>query len=382
MKLTRRGFVKSAGFGTAAGLLGGSSLISSPLLAQARSDHHAGRYDGGEIHLNQNESGRGPGPKTLEAIRRYTNYRVGRGYAPDFVPELQHTIASRFDVPDNHVLLASGSTWLLQAATRAWCSADKPLVTAGPTFATSEATAHRIGAAVRQIPLDLEAKLDLDAMVAVSKGAGLVYFCNPNNPSGTVHSPQAIETAVRTVLAASPETHVHLDEAYIEYADPAKMQTGHPLTREFSNVFVTRSFSKAHALAGMRIGYALAQPETLSEIRNAWGMGDVAMLSAVAALTAFEDVEHLEWEREENTRVRDFVVGALADLGFDTPESHTNHIFPNLRQPASNVRTLCQQHKVLVGRDFPPLENTHCRISLGTMAEMQIAVDVFRKVLS
>ncbi|MCY4264627.1 MAG: aminotransferase class I/II-fold pyridoxal phosphate-dependent enzyme [Gammaproteobacteria bacterium] len=382
MRLTRRGFVKSAGFGTAAGLLGGSTLISSSVLAQARSDHHAGLFDLGEIHLNQNESGRGPGPKTLEAIRKYTNYRVGRGYAPDFVPELQNSIAARFDVPRNYVLLASGSTWLLQASTRAWCSADRPLVTAGPTFATSEATARQIGATVKQIPLDQEAKLDLDAMVAQSKGAGLVYFCNPNNPTGTVHSPQAIEKAVRAVLAASPETHVHLDEAYIDYADPAKMQTGHPLTREFENVFVTRSFSKAHALAGMRIGYALAQPQTLSEIRNAWGMGDVAMLSAVAALTAFEDVEHLEWEREENTRVRDFVVGALADLGYDTPESHTNHIFPNFRQPASNLRSLCQQHKVLVGRDFPPLHNTHCRISLGSMEEMQVAVDVFRKVLS
>lgn len=381
MKITRRGFVKSAGFGTAAGLIGGSTIISSPVFAQARSDHHAGVFDRGEIHLNQNESGRGPGPKTLEAIRKYTNYRVGRGYAPDFVPELQDAIASRFDVPRNHVLLASGSTWLLQASVRAYCNADKPLVTAGPTFSTSEGTARQIGAPIKQLPLDKDAKLDLDAMVAVSKGAGLVYFCNPNNPSGTVHSPQAIEKAVRAVLAESPDTHIHLDEAYIDYADPAKMQTGHPLTKEFKNVFITRSFSKAHALAGMRIGYALAQPETLQEIRGAWGMGDVAMLSAVAALTAFEDVEHLEWEREENTRVRNFVVGALADLGYDTPESHTNHIFPNLKQPAANVRNLCSPHKVIVGRDFPPLQHTHCRISLGSMEEMQVAVDVFRKVL-
>lgn len=318
----------------------------------------------------------------MEAIRKYTNYRVGRGYSPDFVPELQNAIASRFNVPRSQVLLASGSTWLLQASVRAYCNADKPLVTAGPTFSTSEGTARQIGAPIKQIPLDKDAKLDLDAMVAVSRGAGLVYFCNPNNPSGTVHSPAAIDKAVRAVLAASPDTHIHLDEAYIDYADPAKMQTGHALTQEFKNVFITRSFSKAHALAGMRIGYALAQPETLTEIRSSWGMGDVSMLGAVAALTAFEDIEHLEWEREENTRVRNFTVSALADLGFDTPESHTNHIFPNLKQPASNVRNLCTPHNVIVGRDFPPLQHTHCRISLGSMEEMEAAVAVFRKVLA
>lgn len=382
MKITRRGFVKSAGFGTAAGLIGGTSLIATPAFAQTRAAHRQGVFDGGEIHLNQNESGRGPGPKTLEAIRKYANYRVGRGYAPDFVPELREAIATRFNVNTSNVLLASGSTWLLQASVRAYCNADKPLVTAGPTFSTSEGTARTIGAPVKQLPLDADAKLDLNGMVEVSKGAGLVYFCNPNNPSGTVHSPQAIESAVRAILAASPNTMIHLDEAYIDYADPARMQTGLPLVKEFRNVFITRSFSKAHALAGMRIGYALGHDDTLQEIRAAWGMGDVAMLSAVAALTAFEDTDHLEWEREENTRVRNYVVGALADLGYDTPESHTNHIFPNLRRPASAVRNLCQPHKVIVGRDFPPMQHSHCRISLGSMEEMQVAVEVFRKVLA
>lgn len=382
MKITRRGFVKSAGFGTAASLIGGTSIITSPVFAQSRAAHMAGVYDGGEIHLNQNESGRGPGPKTLEAIKKYTNMRVGRGYAPDFVPELQEALASRYNVNRNNVLLASGSTWLLQGAVRAYCNADKPLVTAGPTFSTSEGTARQIGAPIKQIPLDKHAKLDLDGMVAVSQGAGLVYFCNPNNPSGTVHGPQAIEKAVRAILAASPDTHIHLDEAYIDYADPAKMQTALPLVKEFKNVFITRSFSKAHALAGMRIGYALGDADTLREINSAWGMGDVSMLAAVAALTAFEDVAHLEWEREENARVRNFTVSALADLGFETPESHTNHIFPNMKQPASAVRAACTPHKIIVGRDFPPMEHTHCRISLGSMEEMEAAVAVFRKVFA
>ncbi len=382
MKITRRGFVKSAGFGTAAGLIGGTSLITTPAFAQTRAAHIKGVYDGGEIHLNQNESGRGPGAKTLEAIHKFTNMRVGRGYAPDFVPELQDTLASYYDLPRSHVLLASGSTWLLQGAVRAYCDADKPLVTAGPTFSTSEQTARQIGVPIKQIPLDAHGKLDLPGMVAVSKGAGLVYICNPNNPSGTVHSPETIASTINAILRESPDTMIHLDEAYIDYADPAKMKTALPQVKANKNVFITRSFSKAHGLAGMRIGYALGDPEVLQAMRGAWGMGDVSMLGAVAALAAFEDREHLEWEREENTRVRNFVVGALADLGYDTPESHTNHIFPNMRRPASEVRNLCTPHKVIVGRDFPPLQHSHCRISLGSMEEMEVAVKVFREVLA
>ncbi len=159
------------------------------------------------------------------------------------------------------------------------------------------------------------------------------------------------------------------------------MSTAVPLVKEFKNVFITRSFSKAHGLAGMRIGYALGHPDTIAAIRSGWGMGDVSMLGALAALVAFQDREHIQWEREENARVRDFTVSAFNDMGYEVPRSHTNHLFVNLGFPAARFRNACLEEKVMVGRDFPPMENTHCRISLGSMEEMQQAVRVFRKVL-
>ena len=184
-------------------------------------------------------------------------------------------------------------------------------------------------------------------MVKVSKGAGLVYLCNPNNPSGTVHGPETIDATVRAILKESPDTYIHLDEAYIDYGDPAKIQTGLALTQEFKNVFITRSFSKAHALAGMRIGYAMGHRDTLNAIRNSWGMGDVSMLGAIAALTAFEDREHIEWEREENNRVKAFTVGALNDLGYDVPNPIPTicsltcaHLLADSARPAWNAKSL------------------------------------------
>ncbi len=135
-------------------------------------------------------------------------------------------------------------------------------------------------------------------------------------------------------------------------------------------------------MPGLRIGYALGQEQTLAKIRSAWGLGDVNMLSAVAALTALEDKEHIAWEVQENAEIRDMTIGAFREMGFEVGDSNTNHIFVNIRRPASEFRDACLEHNVLVGRDFPPMERTHCRISLGSREEMEIAIEVFRKVLA
>ncbi|MEZ5492785.1 MAG: histidinol-phosphate transaminase [Gammaproteobacteria bacterium] len=383
MKTTRRGFVKTVGLGTAAaGLLSGTAILSRTAEAQTRQAHHSGIYDGGIMQLNQNESARGPGPKTIEAVHNHTSKRMGRGYSPDHVNELQEGIAAYYNVDTSNVQLATGSTPLLQGAVRAFCSSSKKFVTPMPTYSTSEATARQIGVPITHLDLDSSMAIDLNTLAEAGRGAGLVYFCNPNNPTGTVHGPDAVEQFVRRVMRESPDTLIHIDEAYINYTRPGAMKTALPLAMEFENVFITRSFSKAHGLAGMRIGYALGQESTLTAIRQAWGMGDVNMLAAVAALTALEDKAHIEWEAEENARVRDFTIAAFRDMGYQVPDSHTNHIFVNLGMPARQFREACLQEKVLVGRDFPPLQNTHCRISLGSMEEMQKAVEVFRKVLA
>ncbi len=382
MKTTRRGFVGTIALGTAAGVLVGTSLFSKEAKAQTRVESKSGIYDNGIIQLNQNESARGPGPKTMSALHSHVTKRVGRGYSPDHVNELRDGIANYYNLTTDYVQLATGSTPLLQGSVRAFCSADKKFVTPMPTYSTSLGTARQIGAGIEEQSLDSSLSIDLDALAGAAPGAGLLYFCNPNNPTGTVHGPAAVERFVRRVMAEAPNTMIHIDEAYINYAKPGAMETALPLALEFENVFITRSFSKAHGLAGLRIGYALAQEQTLAKIRSVWGMGDVNMLGAIAALTALEDKEHIAWEAQENAEIREIVVGAFNEMGFEVGDSNTNHIFVNLRRPAREFRQACLEHKVLVGRDFPPLENTHCRISLGSREEMKIAVEVFRKVLA
>jgi histidinol-phosphate aminotransferase len=382
MKLTRRNFVGTLGASAAASLLASTTLVNRGASAQTRVESASKIYDGGIIQLNQNESARGPGPKTLEALHAHVNKRLGRGYSPDHVVELEEVLAAYYGVTRDNVLLATGSTPLLQGSVRAFCSANRGLVTAAPTYATSEGTARTIGAPVRQVIVTADGEINLAGMAEAASGAGLVYFCNPNNPTGTVHGPEAVEQFVRRVMRENPDTVLHIDEAYINYADPSVMKTALPLVQEFPNLFITRSFSKAHGMAGLRVGYALGQKATLDKIRGAWGMGDINMLGAIAAITAFEDHDHIDWEREENAQIRAFTVAAFEDMGFKVPKSQTNHIFVNLRRPAAEFRAACLREKVLVGRDFPPLENTHCRISLGSREEMEKAIDVFRRVLA
>jgi histidinol-phosphate aminotransferase len=382
MKTTRRDFVGTIALGTAASVLAGTSVLNKGAKAQTRADAKSGIYDNGIINLNQNESARGPGPKTIQALHSHVNKRVGRGYSPDHVNELREGIANSYNLPTRNVQLATGSTPLLQGAVRAFCSADKKFVTPMPTYSTSLATAVQIGAATEEQSLDSSLSIDLDALASAAPGAGLLYFCNPNNPTGTVHGPDAVERFVRRVMREAPDTMIHIDEAYINYAKPSAIETALPLVLEFENVFITRSFSKAHGLAGLRIGYALGQEQTLAKIRGAWGMGDVNMLGAIAALTGLEDKEHIAWEAQENAEIRSMVVGVFQEMGFEVGDSNTNHIFVNIRRPAREFRAACLEQKVLVGRDFPPLEQTHCRISLGSREEMEIAVEVFRKVLA
>ena len=382
MSLTRRGFARTIGLGTA-GVLSSSFIIGRGREAAAFEPELAKEPDDdGIIRISSNENARGPGPKAMAALHQTISPRTGRGYPPDYTNELVTTIAETYDVEDDNVVVGTGSGAILAGAVRAFCSATKPLVTAAPTYGTPDRMARQIGAPVKMIPVDSSLGLDIDAMAEAATGAGMVFLCNPNNPTGTAHSATAVEGFVRQVMRNSPNTKILIDEAYIDYTFDSAVKTAAPLTQEFPSVFITRTFSKAHGMAGLRVGYAIGQEETLDAISEAWNLGSMNTLSAAAAIASIEDPEHIAEERRENARIRRFTLSAFRDLGFEAPDSHTNHIFVDLKRPASEFREACLEQSVRVGRDFPPMEHTYSRISLGTMEEMETAVGVFRSVLS
>jgi histidinol-phosphate aminotransferase len=387
MAFSRREFVRRLGAG-GAGVAAASHLIGygrEELLAFDFQGQGAGRRQAqsgpAPIRLSSNENLRGPSPKVIEALKAAPSRDLGLGYPPVHTGEFQQAIANMWGAQPNNVTVASGSGAELVAGVMAFCQTEKPLVTADPSYGSPAQTAQRNKYPVKPISLDGNLFLDLDKLVSASSGAGLVFLCNPNNPSSTIHKQSDVEQAVRDIKKKSPTTAILIDEAYIDYATAPGVGTAMKVALELPDVFVTRTFSKAYGMAGMRMGYAIGQPETLRKLNSAWGLGDIGDLQAVAGIAALADQPHMAWEKEENKRVRDYTIGEFKKMGYQVADSQTNFIFVNIGRPAAGFRDGCRELGVAVGRDFPPMEKTWARISLGRMEDMEKAVPVFKKVL-
>tara|TARA_Y100001949_G_scaffold171886_1_gene175020 strand:+ start:1444 stop:2517 length:1074 start_codon:yes stop_codon:yes gene_type:complete len=335
------------------------------------------------IKISGNENARGPGDAAVDAMVELIRDNVGRYHFNLAREELPEAIARTFGygLTTENVLISTGSGAILAAGVRAYVSERKPLVNGAPSFGSPNRTARQIGASIREIPVDANLKLDLDGMAEAAIGAGLVFLCNPNNPTATAHSLADVTAFIERVKASSPDTAILVDEAYIEYATDTNVETAAAQALEHDDVFVARTFSKGYGMAGLRLGYAAGRPATLAKLNAAWGLGSVNILTATAAIASLNDPDRMLNEREENRRVRNFTVNAFKEMGYETTDSQTNFLFVNVRQPAAEFREAALGQGVQVGRDFPPMEQTHARISLGTMEEMERAVEIFRRIL-
>jgi histidinol-phosphate aminotransferase len=384
MALSRRQFVWRLGAGGAA-IASASHIIGygrEELLAFEQRGGQRPANAGPMIRLSSNENLRGPGPKVLEVLKQHPSRDLGLGYPPPNQSAFTETIAATYGAKPQNVITSTGSGAILTAAVMAYCDGNHALVTGDPSYGSPAGTAQRIKAPVKLIPVDSKTlALDLEGMIRASIGAGLVFLCNPNNPTSSVQTTADLEQTVRTIKQRSPETGILIDEAYLEYATLPGSGTMAKLALELPGVFISRTFSKAYGMAGMRMGYGLGQPETMNKVGRAWGLGDINELQAVAGIAALKDTAHMEWERQENKRVRDWTQAQFRQMGFESPESQTNFIFVNIRRPAVEFRDGCRNLGVAVGRDFPPMEKTYARISLGRMEDMEKAMPVFRQVL-
>src|SRR5438552_16758348 len=230
------------------------------------------RRSAGVLLLDSNENPLGPGRAAMEALTRAfvdagrypTNARPSMG-------DLREAIARRVSVKPENVSMGSGSWELLRIAVRLYTSSSRPLVTAAPTFEMPEKMADQLGIGVRRVPVDKDGRLDLDAMAQAARWAGLVFLCNPNNPTSTVHPARAVAEFVARVGQESPDTAILIDEAYHDYVTDPAYATAVPLALEHPSVFVTRTLSKAYGMAGLRIGYAIGEARTIEKLAH-WAM--------------------------------------------------------------------------------------------------------------
>ncbi len=387
MALSRRHFVQTAGIGAGAALTssvwgrGREHAVWSAFEAELQA------VEKGMICIASNENPVGPGKKVLDTLRSILEGGTKPGRYSNQTGELSEAIASHFKVKTENVLLSEGSTEILRAATQVFTGKTAPLVGTIPTYEECTQVAELIGHPVRAVKLNSEFKIDLDVMLAAAKGAGLIFYCNPNNPTATYVGAKATKDFIAKVNKSSPETTILIDEAYFDYVTDPDHETHIPLAVDNPRVVVARTFSKAYGMAGLRQGYAIGHPDTLRKMRS-WvgssGTGSLnvfGMAAATAAISQDADGAFSKNERNRNKAVRDFSMKWFADRGMKPTDCQANFMFVNIGTPARAFREACRAKGVIVARDFPPFEKTHARITLGTMEEMQKAVQVFGEVL-
>jgi len=387
MALTRRGFVQAAGIGAAGafahawiGARGRENALWSAVEPTLQA------VESGLIVLASNENPLGPGVRVLNAVKaafgeggrapgRYSN--AGR--------DLIDAIAKKQGVKPENVVLGCGSTQILRSATQLFTAKDKPLVGTIPTYEECAGYAEMIGHPVRSIALDPDFKIDLDKFADAAKGAGLVFLCNPNNPTATYVGARATREYFASVNRESPDTTILVDEAYFDYVTDPDHDTHIPIAVDNPRIIVARTFSKAYGMAGLRMGYAIGHKDTIKKMAD-WdggtGTGSLNVLALHAGIAAIQqDASFTAGERARNQAVRDFTMNWFAERGMKPADSQANFMFVNIGRPAKEFRDACRKKGIAVARDFPPFEKTHCRLSFGTMDEMKKAVAVFGEVL-
>jgi len=380
--LTRRSFVHTVGIGAAAYI--GARGRENSLWAAFEPTLEA--VEPGLICLASNENPTGPGKTVLEAVHSAFGPAGARpGRYDSSASGLIEAIAAKQGVKPDNVVLGCGSTQILRSCTHLFTAKDRPLVGTIPTYEECAGYAEMMGHPVRPVALDANFKIDLDKFSAAAKGAGLVFYCNPNNPTATYVGAKATRDFLAQVAKDSPDTYVLVDEAYFDYVTDPDHDTHIPIAVENPHVIVARTFSKAYGMAGLRMGYAVGHPDTIKKMAE-WDGGSgttslnvLAMRAGLAAIQ--QDASFTVAERARNKDVRDFTMKWFADRGMKPTDSQANFMFVNIGRPAKEFREACRAKGVMVARDFPPFEKTHCRISYGTMAEMQKAVTVFDEVL-
>src|SRR2546430_2499869 len=298
------------------------------------------------IRISSNENPLGPGKAAIDAI--LGKFPEANRYPFNSSPldaDLEILIARLNQAKRDNVVLGVGSQELLKNAARVFLSPTKHLVIPSPTYGDPAGFAQNVlHYTVKSAPVtDKTLKTDLSALLPLVKGAGLVYLCNPNNPTATINSAQEIKDFIAEVKKTSPTTGILIDEAYCDYTTDPSFATAIPIALTTPGVVVARTFSKAYGMAGVRIGYRIARTATMKKMQ-AWRMPyNVNTFGVAAAVASLKDPAHIKEESARNKAVRDFTVKALADLGHTSTDSQTNFLFTHIRKAmtAAAVREGC-----------------------------------------
>jgi histidinol-phosphate aminotransferase len=327
----------------------------------------------GSIKLASNENPLGPSPKAVAAMRdaleSVNRYPDGASFA------LRTAMSSRLGVSEAQLVFGCGADEMLELLAKVLLGPGREVVYAWPSFAMYPLVARGMGASARPVPLTDELVHDLDAMArAIGDATRLVILCNPNNPTGTSVGAAEFERFMERV---PDDVVVCIDEAYYEYARRGDFPDAIAWTRRRPGTVVLRTFSKIYGLAGLRVGYAVADAELAGFLHRARHPFNVNRLAEVAAVAALDDHEHVDRARRLNDEgVRD-LERELAALGIETWPTDANFL---LARTGTGTYEALLREGVIV-RPLQGFGMTDCvRITIGTPAENERVIKALRRL--
>jgi histidinol-phosphate aminotransferase len=365
-EVSRRGFI--GGVATAltyAGVGPGLELMASPAQAPQRPD--------GYVKISNNENPYGPSDGVRRAMTRAfeeSHMYVGSN-------GITQAIADHHGLETNNLVLGAGSTETLKTIDDAFLKGGGNIIGTEPTFETTYRYLTNTHAEGKIIPLTSDYRHDLPAMAeAIDFDTRFVYICNPNNPTGTI----VTDAEIREFLDSIPENMVVvIDEAYHHFVENPRYDSAIKYVKEGRNVIVTRTFSKVYGIAGLRLGYGIAKPELISQMRS-FNLGSINVIAKSAGIQAFAEPEVEARVIAMNSSIKKRVIGQLTDVGYEVIPSEGNFFMVNAARETDPIRRAFREHNVEIGRRFPPMDE-HLRISVGTDAEMDRFMEVWMEVM-
>jgi histidinol-phosphate aminotransferase len=327
--------------------------------------------------LLANENPLGIAPSAKEAIIKAAD--SGNRYAFSEFGQLKQLIATDEGVGPETIMMSPGSSDILMAAADYYAKGGGTILTSAMTYDDLLSRAEKFGAKIVALPMKKDYTFDLEAIKAkLTPDVKLVYIVNPNNPTGTILPTAELEAFCREV---SPKVPVFIDEAYIDFYEPADRPKLGKLVAEGKNVILARTFSKIHGFAGLRLGYAIAQPDVLKALKPYTnGEFAVSITTLMAGIASYKDKEWQNHCRAENAKARTYTTKALADMGYEVIPSSANFILFPIRMKGKTFSNQMFANGIgIQTREFDG--QPFCRVSVGTMDEMAMFIDSFKKVV-
>ncbi len=325
-----------------------------------------------------NENPYGPPESVLKAMTGAFKYANRYGY-PD--GNIVQTIAAFHGVGPENVLLGAGSTEILDLADSAFLQGRKKVIGVEPTFSTVYEYALGLKSEAIRVPLKADYRQDIPALIKTAKDnakdVGLVYLCNPNNPTGMIVTKQEVKQLLDGLPEGMP---VLIDEAYHHFVEDPNYGTSVPYVLEGRPVVVARTFSKIAALAGMRLGYGVA-PRNLIERMRTYSTGfSVNAVVKWGGVAALKDTAAEAKVKRDTVGLRKKTTGELESLGYHVLPSEANFFMVHVRRPVGAVIGEFRRRGILVGRPFPPMTE-YLRVSVGNADEMDRFMAAFKEIL-